>query len=213
MNTYNTAAIKDAIAKGVADGTIIGNSVMDEPHVTGSGSEGGGNTWGPAGTMTKARVDSMCGYVKAMFPTLPVGVFHRHDVFEPANNYATCDFIADQYVTKAGDVTAFRDAALAFGRRSRISIVFSLNILNGGTQDRDGTWDCVGTGGLGTRTNNCRMTAAQVRNYGSVLGPAGCGLLMWKYDSLFMANPDNRLAFQYLGDMLARTSGKSCTRS
>jgi hypothetical protein len=212
MNSYNTAAIKDAIAAGVADGTIVGNSVMDEPHVTGSGSEGGGNTWGPAGTMTKARVDSMCGYVKAIFPTLPTGVFHRHDVFEPTKDYAICEFIAVQYVAKAGDINSFRDAALAFGRRSGISIVFSLNILNGGTQDRDGTWDCIGTGGLGTRTNNCRMTAQQVRNWGSILGPAGCGLLMWKYDSTFMANPDNRSAFQYLADLLASTAGKPCTR-
>jgi len=213
MDTYNTASIRDAVARGVADGVIIGNSVMDEPNAAGFG-DVGGNTWGPAGTMNKARVDSMCGYVKGIFPTLPTGVFHRHDVLEPTKNYAVCDFIADQYVTRAGDVTAFRDAALAFARRSNISIVFSLNILNGGTQDKtDGTWDCTGTGGLGTRTGNCRMTPEQVRNYGDVLGPPGCGLLMWQYDDRFMSVPDNQAAFRYLATLLGGLPGKACTRS
>ena len=32
MDTYNTPAIRAAVAAAVADGTIIGNSVMDEPH-------------------------------------------------------------------------------------------------------------------------------------------------------------------------------------
>ncbi len=39
METYNTPAIKAAVAAAVADGTIIGNSVMDEPNVSGGGME------------------------------------------------------------------------------------------------------------------------------------------------------------------------------
>src|SRR5215213_8489669 len=34
MESYNTPAIKAAVAAAVSDGTIIGNSVMDEPNVT-----------------------------------------------------------------------------------------------------------------------------------------------------------------------------------
>ncbi|MFL5492149.1 MAG: hypothetical protein ACJ8AV_12055, partial [Gemmatimonadales bacterium] len=79
MQTYNTPAIKAAVAAAVADGTIIGNSVMDEPNVSGWGD---GNTWGPVGTMTKARVDGLCAYVKNMFPTMLVGVVHNHQTFE-----------------------------------------------------------------------------------------------------------------------------------
>ena len=63
---------------------------MDEPNVSGGGD---GNTWGPPGTMTKARVDSLCADTKAMFPTLPVGVQHRYDVFEPTKSYRVCDFV------------------------------------------------------------------------------------------------------------------------
>ena len=212
MQTYNTAEIRRAVAAGVADGTIVGNSVMDEPHVSHSTSDGGGNTWGPPGTMTKARVDELCGYVKQIFPTLPAGVVHRHDIFEPTRDYQVCDFIVSQYAYRLGSVTAFRDGGIAFARRGNIRIAFSLNILDGGVQDRDGTWDCSGTGGKGTYSPNCRMTAQQVKDFGTTLGRAGCALLMWRYDEAFMASTGNQSAFKVVADTLARVAAPSCHR-
>jgi len=212
MQTFNTAAIRDAVAKAVADGTILGNSVMDEPQVHGLGD---GNTWGPTGTMTKARVDSMCGYVKAIFPTLPVGVVHQHNVFEPTKSYRVCEFLLDQYSTNNGSVTDFRDAGLAYGARDGISIVFSINILNGGIQAaRDGLWNCplTTTGGRGTYDPNCRMTAQQVRDNGLILGPVACAFLMWRYDGTFMSKPENQQAFQDVAARLATAPAKSCRR-
>ncbi len=38
----------------------------------------------------------------------------------------------DQYSYRKGDVTQFRDAGLALGRRDGIAILFSMNIMNGG---------------------------------------------------------------------------------
>jgi hypothetical protein len=214
MQTFNTAAIRDAVAKAVADGTIIGNSVMDEPHVHGYGD---GNTWGPSGTMTKARVDSMCGYVKNIFPSLPTGVVHQHLVFEPTKSYKVCDFLVSQYSgpTKVGSVTAFRDGGLAYAARDGIAIAFSVNIINGGIQAaRDGLWNCplTTTGGRGTFDPNCRMTAAQVREYGITLGLAGCAMVMWRYDAAFMANAANVLAFKDIANKLATAPAKSCRR-
>lgn len=215
LQTYNTPTIRQAIAAGVADGTIIGASVMDEPHVSGAGDGAGGgdgNTWGPPGTMTKVRVDSLCASVKAMAPTLPAGVVHQWSVFEPTKNYRVCDFIVSQYSARMGNVAAYRDSALALGRRSGHAIMFSMNILNGGVQDRDGTWDCAGTGGLGQSAPNCRMTSQQVRDWGTTLGSAGCGLLMWRYDDTFMAKLENQKAFGDVASRLAALTGKSCRR-
>jgi hypothetical protein len=204
---FNTAAIRSAVAEGVADGTILGASVMDEPYVNGGGD---GNTWGPRGTMTKARVDSLCGEVKRYFPTLPTGVDHQHQLFEPEKSYHVCDFIVDQYGTQYGDVKAWRDAGLVMAARDGHAILFSMNVLDGGTQDKDGTWDCAGTGGKGTYAPNCRMTAAQVREAGQVLGPAGCALLMWQYDLAFMVNPANQQAFHDVAALLASLTAPSC---
>jgi hypothetical protein len=212
MDTYNTPTIRQAVAAAVADGTIIGNSVMDEPHVYGLGD---GNTWGPQGTMTKARVDSMCGYVKAIFPTLPVGVVHQHHVFEPTKSYKVCEFIVDQYSLKYGDVYAFRDAGLALAKRDGIAIAFSLNILNGGIQAaRDGQWNCplTTTAGRGTFDPNCRMTPAQVREFGLTLGTAGCAMMMWRYDDAFMANSENQRAFADIASRLATQPARACRR-
>jgi hypothetical protein len=211
MQEFNTAAIKSAIAAGVAEGTIIGADVMDEPNVSGLGD---GNTWGPKGTMTKARVDSLCGYVKEMFPTIRVGVSHNHDTFEPTKSYEVCEFIASQYANRKGEVTAWRDAGLALARRDGHGIAFSLNILGGGVKDMDGVWDCVGTGqgGKGPYEPLCRMTPAQIREYGRVLGPYGCALLMWRYDDRMMQQTEYQSAFRDLAALMASSSRTACRR-
>jgi len=210
MQTYNTPAIKAAVAAAVADGTIIGNSVMDEPNVSGWGD---GNTWGPVGTMTKARVDGLCAYVKNMFPTMLVGVVHNHQTFEPTKSYQVCEFLVDQYSWRKGDVNDFIQGGLDLGRRDGLGIIFSMNILNGGfLAAKDGLWYCPldTTGGRGSYDPNCRMTAQQVREWGILLGSAGCGLMMWQYDDAFMANVDNQRAFRDVAAVLASLPAKSC---
>jgi hypothetical protein len=100
---------------------------------------------------------------------------------------------------------------LALAQRDGHAIMFSINILNGGTQDLDGTWDCPGVG-IGTYAPNCRMTPEQVRDNGLVLGPAGCGLVMWRYDEKFMANAENQRAFRDVAARLATLPAKPCRR-
>lgn len=214
MDTYNTSAIKSAIAAAVADGTILGNEVMDEPHNT-----YGSNSWGPAGTMTKARIDEMCGYVKNMFPTLLAGVTHDQYVFEPTKSYRVCDFMIAQYAWRKtkGDIVKFRDDALAMGRRDGITMAFSLNVLDGGMQGGDATGCPVPlTGGPGLMydaTGACKMTASQVRDWGEVLGPAGCALLMWRYDFDFFSQSENIRAFKDVAAALAKAPARACRRS
>jgi hypothetical protein len=214
METFNTATIRQAVAQAVADGTIVGTSVMDEPYVSG-GASGGGNTWGPKGTMTKARVDTLCGVVKQMFPTLAVGVAHQHDMFEPTKSYYVCDFIIDQYDWRRGDVATFRDAGLAMAARDHHAVMFGINILDGGVQDKDGTYSCdgPGQGGLGTYAPNCRMTPQQVRDWGLLLGKAGCGLYLWRADDQFMANSANLQSLRDLASGLGAAPRKGCYRS
>jgi hypothetical protein len=207
VDGYNTPAIQTAIADGVADGTIIGNSVMDEPHQAGTGEK----SWGPAGTMTKARVDSLCGYVKAIFPTLPIGVAHDHAVFDTGNSYRVCEFLIPQFAARKGSVTAWRDAALAMAARDGLAVIFSINLLDGGVQDRSGAWDCPGTGGVGTHIPNCRMTATQVREWGKLLGPEGCAMLSWKYSASFMAKVENQEAFSDIAITLAGLPRTRCS--
>jgi len=225
MDGYDTPAIRAAVAAAVEDGTILGNSVMDEPHNVGTVGHLA-NSWGPAGTMTKARVDQMCAYVKNIFPTLPVGVVHDHAIFEPAASYKVCDFIVDQYawVKTSGDITKFRDDALAMARRDGIGIIFSLNILGGGEHHwpRD-PWNCPvapatfpgggSTGGRGPYAPTCRMTAAQLRNWGLSLGSVGCAFTLWRYEAGFVTKPENAAALKAIADKLGSLPAKSCRRA
>jgi hypothetical protein len=207
VDKFDTPAIRDAIAAGVADGTIIGNSVMDEPQQSGTTIK----DWGPPGTMTKARVDSMCGYVKNIFPTLPVGVGHDHNAFEPTKSYFVCEFFMTQYAHRKGNINTWRDGGLAMATRDRLEIIYSLNLLDGGVQDKDGTYDCAGTGGLGTHGRNCRMTADQVREWGKLLGQVGCALFAWRYDGTYFAKPENQSAFSEVAISMANLPRRRCS--
>jgi hypothetical protein len=216
QQSFNTSQIRQAVASGLADGTIVGNVVMDEPfNVGGPGNEA--NSWGPSGTLTKAIVDDMCREAKSIFPDLPQGVTHDHKDFEPTKSYYVCDFIVSQYRMAKGDVAAFRDAGLALAARDHHKIAFSLNIIDGGPRDNvnDGVWNCPipQTGGKGSYAPNCRMTPTQVREYGKILGQAGCALTMWRYDATFMANPENVQAFRDVAATLANAPARSCRRS
>lgn len=201
MDTYNTATIKTAVAAAVADGIIVGNSVMDEPH---NSTEHAG--WG--GNVTKAMVDGMCGYVKAIFPTLAVGVVHDHRHFEPEKDYSVCDFVLSQYRESKGPVAAFRDGGVAFAKRSGIAIAFSLNVLHGGTRAEDCPKYGYDLSGL-----LCPMTPEQIRTYGLTLGPAGCALNMWRYESAYFYDSANREAVRAVADSLARLPRKPCSRA
>jgi hypothetical protein len=220
MDTFNTPELRAAVAQAVREGILIGNSVMDEPFNDGGpGNEA--NSWGPKGTMNKARVDSMCAYAKGIFPTLPQGVFQDWRQAS-GRSYLVCDFITSQYGDRKGSVQEYRDSALALCGRDRHACSFAINVLDGGIQAprRQGktTWapeDCplTTTGGRGTYFPNCRMTAAQVRETGRILGSAGCFLTGFRYDSAFMAKPENQQAFRDVTATLANRPATSCIRS
>jgi hypothetical protein len=209
IDQYNTPAIRDAIAEGVADGTVLANSLMDEPEH---------KNWG--GAMTKPLLDTMATYAKRYFPTLPMGPSHGPNGYyqwRPNERYRVVDYVRNQYNwwVEKGNAAAWRDKVLAQAKLDGVAVAFSLNILDGGeTAPRDGSWTCpAGTSaGRGTHEPACRMTAAQIREWGKLFGPSGCALLMWKYDPTAMARPDNQQAMRDVAAALAKAPRRSCAR-
>jgi hypothetical protein len=205
MDRLNTAAIRKAVADGVADGTIVANKLMDEPESP---------KWG--GVPTKAMIDEMATYARKIFPTLPMGIGHGAPGFKwrSGERYKVLDWVSVQYVWNynQGDVTAWREQVLNFARNNGVTPMFALNILNGGVRDTNGAWDCPNTGGRGTRTSYCRMTSDQVRTFGRTIGPFGCAMLMWRYDDAFMAKAANQSAFRDVASLLSSKPLRSCRR-
>jgi hypothetical protein len=207
MNSFNTATIKNAVAAGVADGTIVGNSMVDEPET---------KRWG--GVFTKAMLDGMAVYAKNIFPTLPMGVNHGATgyMWRASERFYKVDYVMNNFVywiTK-GDVGAWRTAVLNQDAKDGVKTAFSLNILGGGVQDKDGTYNCTGTGqaGIGPYYPTCRMTSDQVRTWGRALGPSGCMLAMWTYDDVYISKSANQLAFKDVASTLASKPRPSCKR-
>jgi hypothetical protein len=205
MDRLNTSAIKKAVADGVADGTIVGNKLLGEPEHP---------KWGRV--LTKPMIDEMATYAKKIFPTLPMGIGHGAPGFRwrSEERYKVLDWVVVQYAWdyNRGNIAAWRDQVLNFARNNGVRPMFSLNILNGGGLDTTGAWDCPNTGGKGTRTTYCRMTADQVRSYGRTIGPSGCALLMWRYDAAFMSRAANHSAFRDVASLLNSKPRPSCRR-
>jgi hypothetical protein len=207
MDTYNTETIREAVAAAVSDGTIIGNQMIDEPET---------KRWGTV--LTKAMIDQMAAYVKAIFPTLPVGLNHGPPGYKwrASERFTKVDYVLYQYnhYYTSGDIVAWRDAVLAQAKLDGVTPALSLNVLNGGKQDRDGNYDCVGAGmgGLGTRYPNCTMTADQVRTWSKELVPYACFIMMWQYDATYMSEAGNQDAFREIASLVASQPRRSCAR-
>jgi hypothetical protein len=213
MDLFNTSAIKTAIAGGVADGTIIGNAMIDEPEVTGGGD---GNTWGPTGWMTKAKLDEMATYGHSIFPTLPMGVNHGPSGYQwrTSEHYHVVDYVLNQYAWRIGAIGTWLSAVRSQFQTDGVALGFSINTLGGGVQDRDGNWTCDGPGqaGLGPYNPTCRTPADSLRVWGRTLVPAGCVMLMWRYDATYMGRSDNQQAFRDIATTAAATPRKDCRR-
>jgi hypothetical protein len=215
VDQFNTSAIRTAIAEGVSDGTVVGHKLIDEPEH---------KKWGT--TVNKSVLDEMASYSKKYFPTAPTGISYGPPGYRwhTDQTFKVLDWVVYQYnwavrgtTYDRGDVTGWRDDVLRQAQVDGVAPAFSLNILDGGVRDLDddGSWECPQplTEGQGTYYPNCRMTAAQVATWGKLLGPAGCVLVMWRYDDLYMSRSDNQGAFGDVARALAGRTARSCRRA
>ena len=201
QGAFNTATIRTAVADGVADGTIISASVMDEPNST---------KWG--GVMTKPLLDEMSRYVKTIFPTLKTAVV-VYISWKTGEAYASMDQVVRQfsYDKSPFDPAKFRDTVITLAAKEKTGIVFSMNILDGGSRI-DGC-PKPQTDGPGTFFPNCRMTPAQVENAAKVLTERGaCGMLMWRSDEKYLADANQMSAASRAAAVLATRSQTRCAR-
>jgi hypothetical protein len=228
MRVFATPALKAAIAQGVADGTISALYLIDEPS---------NSTWGGVfATSTLAGVhgqgmrllDEMGRYADSLFPGTPtavVGIAHlfKADSLPP---FKYVDAIASQYdwwqgrasrivgsgcatgsLTDAQKVRCWVDTMTAITKRKNAVPLFQMNIINGGIQPVNGV--CPSTSG-GKGTTGCRVTAAQLRDWGKEL-LRGCALVFWKNDPMLTQSA----YAQSLRDLIAVANTRprtSCSR-
>jgi hypothetical protein len=54
------------------------------------------------------------------------------------------------------------------------------------------------------------MTPEQLRDWGKVIGPAGCAMLSWRYDGAFMGKPENQAALSDVAITLSTLPRTPC---
>jgi hypothetical protein len=208
---FNTAEMKKAVADGVTDGTIVVGELIDEPNH---------RSWGGyfAGNAGVALLDSMAAYTKSMFPTLKTSIVVRYDWIKGKPGFKHVDVIASQYNWRDGDVRTYRDSAIAVSRRAGLGLIFQMNVLDGGTAipgcpipETGGP----GTGGDNGVTGTCRMTPAQVANYGTVLAGTveACAFGIWRFDGDFMSKPENASALTTVASIASKRQATRCQRA
>jgi hypothetical protein len=88
--------------------------------------------------------------------------------------------------------------------------VFGMNIINGGVQQdkraaNDPCWP-------GTIANDCNMSPAELRSYGSVLGgySDNCAFIMWQNDATYLGRPGVISAMNDLATQMQTHPTRSC---
>ena len=147
----------------VADGTIIGHMLFDEPQDP--------SNWNGSQT-PYADIEAVAAHSKALWPTMPVGVAGPPSFLQGGAPWSALDFGFAQYTTQRGDVAAWLSQEVGAAQQTGLGLVLSINVLGG--------------------NNRSPVTAAQLAEWGAlfVAEPRACGLLMWRYDDSYFQNPD-----------------------
>jgi hypothetical protein len=182
----------------ISDGTLMGHFLIDEPQ--------NANKWGGK-VIPQATVEAMAKYSKSIWPNL--ATFARVApswLAQSSISYVYLDAGWAQYVTRRGPVGTWIAAEVAAAKKKGLGLPVGLNILNGGN----------GSSGIrGTRSGEWKMSATEIRNYGTTLlnQSYACGFFSWSYlegGDLYLARSDIKSAMTDLSKKAAAHVKTSC---
>jgi hypothetical protein len=180
----------------IADGTIVGHFLFDEPHFAGR--------WGDK-TIPQATVEAAARHSKQRWPNLPTLVS------APANWLAS---VPVTYVYLDAGWAMFRSKTSSSptdwiaqqvkrAKSKGLGLVAGLNVLDGGN----------GSSGIrGTQPRTWAMSAAELRKYGSALLSQSyvCAFAMWRYSGTYYGRTDVKSAMADLSAQAKSHARTSC---
>jgi hypothetical protein len=180
----------------VADGTIVGHFLVDEPHFA--------SRWGDQG-IPQATVEAAAKHSKLRWPNMPTLVN------APANwlaavpvTYVYLDAGWAMFRAKtSSSPTTWATLQVNKAKSKGLGLVAGLNVLDGGD----------GSSGLrGTQPNTWAMSAAELRKYGSaLLSPSYvCAFSMWRYSASYYGRADVKSAMADLSAKAKSHARTSC---
>jgi hypothetical protein len=141
------------LAPYVADGTVAGAELVNEPHA---------KDWctnNDTTRVSKADLEEMGRFVKANWPTLPVGG-GRSDYMLANAPWQYIDFGHSQYHMRKGDVTTWVNQTVSESQAAGVQLLISLDYLVGEVGDTPMTADELRTKGIALATSpySCLMS-------------------------------------------------------
>jgi hypothetical protein len=167
----------------VADGTLTGHMMFDEPFHA--------SNWNGQ-PVPFADIEAVAAHGKQLWPTLPTGVGAPDSFLQGGAPWTSLDFGYAQYTTQRGDVKTWLTQEVGAARQSHLGLVVGINILGG--------------------NNRSNVSADQLKEWGQVLvsEPSICGVLMWKYDTGYLGDPNIASALQALAQIARTHESKAC---
>ncbi len=177
----------------LADGTIIGHFLMDEPNDR--------RNWS-GHQVSQADIAEMARYSKEVWPSM-VTMIRAFPDFLEGHEYPSLDAIRIQYVPRFGPIDAFINNQVQGAKALGVAVVGGLNLLNGGSGE---------SGIPGRREGKYAMSADEIRDWGSrwLAEPYICAFLMYYYDSAYQSRPDIQAALSELSEKARDLPKKEC---
>jgi len=172
----------------VADGTIIGHYIIDEPQDT--------YNWNGV-PVSPSTVEEMARYSKTFWPNMPTIVRAEPGYMATwSGTYRYLDAAWAQYTSRRGDVGEYFRKNIAVAQQKGLALVAGLNFLDGGNPNL--SW----------------MNAAEVQQYGSALlaNSYPCAFISWQYNATFLSQPGMGAALQALADKAEARPTVTCRR-
>ena len=182
------------ISSYIADGTLMGNFLMDEPSDP-------KNWFGHQ--VSRADIDEMARYSKEIWPDLPA-IIRGWPWYLKGYQYQYLDAAWAQYHARFGSIDDFIATNSRDAKDLGLSLVIGLNALSGGGEH----------GMQGFYKDKFSMTASQLKTWGGALlaQPYGCAFFMFRYDTVYFARPDIREAMAELSQKAQSLPVQPCRR-
>jgi hypothetical protein len=171
------------LSRFIQDGTIIGHYLIDEPN-------------DPANWRGKpvppAMLEQMARYSKQRWPRMPTIV--RVEPGYLGRNHRYLDAAWAQYLHRKGPVESFLRRNVSAAQQRRLGLVVGLNVLKGGIP------------------NGSRMTAREVKSWGSVLLRSSypCAFINWTYNRSYLSSQGVAEAMRALRRQAESRASRSC---
>jgi hypothetical protein len=184
------------LAPYLADGTIVGHYMIDEPHRA--------SKWGGK-VVSQATLEAMAAHSKKNWPGMAtfVRVVPSWLASAPVN-YVHLDAGWAQYTVDKGDAARWVAAEVAAAKSKGLGLAVGMNVLDGGNgSSRIPGWT----------SGRWAMSANEIRTYGAAMlaQSHACAFYMWMHDAGYYARTDIKSAMAAVS-LKARNHAKTSCR-